>query len=50
MRQPGKIVKRFSNARYHVLKAHYDYAIKPILQNPTSFLLDSSNTLIRFTG
>ena len=28
-RVPGAIVKRFPNARYHVLKAHYDYALRP---------------------
>ena len=28
-RVPGAIVKRFPNARYHVLKAHYNYALRP---------------------
>ena len=37
MRQPGKIAKRFSNARYHVLKAHYEYAIKPHPSESNSF-------------
>jgi glyoxylase-like metal-dependent hydrolase (beta-lactamase superfamily II) len=37
MRQPGKIVARFSNARYHVLKAHYGYAIKPHPSESNSF-------------
>ena len=36
-RQPGKIVKRFTNARYHVLKAHYEYAIKPHASESNSF-------------
>jgi glyoxylase-like metal-dependent hydrolase (beta-lactamase superfamily II) len=36
-RQPGKIVKTFSNARYHVLKAHYEYAIKPDPSESNSF-------------
>ncbi len=37
MRQPGKIVKRFSNARYHVLKSHYEYALKPHPSESNSF-------------
>lgn len=28
-RIPGNIVKRFPNARYHILKKHYQYAIDP---------------------
>lgn len=28
-RVPGHIVKRFPNARYHVLKEHYRYALRP---------------------
>lgn len=28
-RVPGNIVKRFPNARYHVLKEHYQYALDP---------------------
>ncbi len=28
-RIPGNIVKRFPNARYHVLKEHYQYALDP---------------------
>ena len=28
-RIPGNIVKRFPNARYHILKEHYQYAIDP---------------------
>lgn len=28
-RIPGNIVKRFPNARYHVLKEHYEYALNP---------------------
>lgn len=28
-RIPGAIVKRFPEARYHVLKAHYEYALEP---------------------
>lgn len=36
-RQPGKIVKRFPNARYHVLKEHYDYAMNPHPSETNSF-------------
>ncbi len=28
-RVPGNIVKRFPNARYHLLKEHYEYALHP---------------------
>ena len=28
-RIPGKIIKRFPQARYHVLKEHFEYAMKP---------------------
>jgi glyoxylase-like metal-dependent hydrolase (beta-lactamase superfamily II) len=28
-RVPGNIVKRFPNARYHLLKEHYEYALDP---------------------
>lgn len=28
-RVPGNIIKRFPNARYHVLKEHYQYALDP---------------------
>jgi glyoxylase-like metal-dependent hydrolase (beta-lactamase superfamily II) len=28
-RVPGNIVKRFPNARYHLLKEHYQYALDP---------------------
>ena len=28
-RVPGNIVKRFQNARYHLLKKHYQYALNP---------------------
>jgi glyoxylase-like metal-dependent hydrolase (beta-lactamase superfamily II) len=36
-RIPGNIVKRFPNARYHVLKEHYDYAQKPDRIEANSF-------------
>lgn len=36
-RVPGKIVKRFPNARYHVLKAHYEYAKHPNPKESNSF-------------
>lgn len=36
-RQPGKIVKRFRQARYHVLKAHYEYATHPDSKEAGSF-------------
>jgi len=38
-RVPGNIMKRFSQARYHVLKEHYRYAI-----NPDPFESDSFST------
>jgi glyoxylase-like metal-dependent hydrolase (beta-lactamase superfamily II) len=36
-RIPGNIVKRFPNARYHVLKEHYLYALKPDRVEASSF-------------
>lgn len=36
-RVPGNIVKRFPNARYHVLKEHYQYALKPDRVEASSF-------------
>ena len=42
-RIPGNIVKRFPNARYHVLKEHYQYALKPDRVEASSF----STTLFR---
>lgn len=36
-RVPGNIVKRFPNARYHVLKEHYGYALKPDRVESSSF-------------
>ena len=36
-RIPGNIVKRFPNARYHVLKEHYEYALKPDQVEANSF-------------
>lgn len=36
-RQPGKILKRFPNARYHVLKEHFDYASRPHPSESNSF-------------
>jgi len=37
MRKPGKIVKRFPKARYHVLKEHYEYASRPHPSEASSF-------------
>lgn len=37
LRKPGKIEKRFQNARYHVLKEHFDYASKPDPAESNSF-------------
>ena len=37
MRRPGMICKRFPNARYHVLREHYQYALKPEKQESSSF-------------
>ena len=36
-RVPGNILKRFPNARYHVLKEHYQYALKPDRVEASSF-------------
>lgn len=36
-RVPGNIVKRFPNARYHVLKEHYQYALRPDRVEASSF-------------
>jgi glyoxylase-like metal-dependent hydrolase (beta-lactamase superfamily II) len=36
-RVPGNIVKRFSKARYHVLKEHYQYALRPEHVEASSF-------------
>jgi glyoxylase-like metal-dependent hydrolase (beta-lactamase superfamily II) len=36
-RIPGNIVKRFPNARYHVLKEHYEYALNPDRVEANSF-------------
>jgi glyoxylase-like metal-dependent hydrolase (beta-lactamase superfamily II) len=36
-RKPGKIEKSFPNARYHVLKEHFDYALKPDSAESNSF-------------
>ena len=36
-RIPGNIIKRFPNARYHVLKEHYRYALKPDRVEANSF-------------
>jgi len=36
-RIPGNIVKRFPNARYHVLKEHYQYALNPDRVEANSF-------------
>ena len=36
-RIPGNIVKRFPKARYHVLKEHYQYALRPDRVEASSF-------------
>jgi glyoxylase-like metal-dependent hydrolase (beta-lactamase superfamily II) len=36
-RIPGNIVKRFPNAKYHVLKEHYQYALRPDRVEASSF-------------
>ena len=36
-RVPGNIIKRFPNARYHVLKKHYQYALRPDRVEASSF-------------
>ncbi len=36
-RVPGNILKRFPNARYHVLREHYEYALKPHPSEADSF-------------
>lgn len=36
-RIPGQIVKRFPNANYHVLKEHYNYALRPDSKERNSF-------------
>jgi glyoxylase-like metal-dependent hydrolase (beta-lactamase superfamily II) len=36
-RVPGKVEKKFINARYHVLREHYDYALKPRRIEASSF-------------
>ena len=36
-RVPGNIVKRFPHARYHVLKDHYQYALRPDRVEASSF-------------
>ena len=36
-RVPGNIIKRFPNARYHVLKEHYQYALRPDRVEANSF-------------
>ena len=36
-RIPGDIIKRFPHARYHVLKEHYQYALKPDRVEANSF-------------
>lgn len=36
-RVPGNIVKRFPNARYHILKEHYQYATDPDPEEADSF-------------
>ena len=38
-RVPGKIVKRYSNAGYHVLKEHYTYASKPRAIEKNSYFI-----------
>ena len=36
-RVPGNIIKRFPNASYHVLKEHYQYALRPDRVEASSF-------------
>lgn len=36
-RVPGNLIKRFPNARYHVLKEHYQYALQPDRVEASSF-------------
>jgi glyoxylase-like metal-dependent hydrolase (beta-lactamase superfamily II) len=36
-RVPGNLVKRFPEARYHVLKSHYQYALRPERVEASSF-------------
>ena len=36
-RVPGNIIKRFPKARYHVLKEHYQYALRPDRVEASSF-------------
>ena len=36
-KQPGRIVKRFANARYHLLHEHYEYALHPDGSESNSF-------------
>ena len=36
-RVPGNIIKRFPNASYHVLKEHYQYALRPDMVEASSF-------------
>jgi len=50
MRQPGKIVKRFPNARYHVLKEHFNYATRPFPSESNSFFTLFLNILTGYTG
>jgi len=45
-RVPGKIIKRFPSARYHVLKAHYEYALHPDHSEADAFF----TRLFRFAG
>ena len=37
-RKPGQICKRFPNARYHVLREHYQYAKRPDKRESNSFV------------
>lgn len=37
-REPGRIVKRFFNADYHVLKRHFEYASRPDRREGSSFM------------
>jgi glyoxylase-like metal-dependent hydrolase (beta-lactamase superfamily II) len=39
MRRPGRITKRFANARYHVLKEHYKYAANPDKREKDAFAM-----------
>ncbi len=45
LRVPGNIVKRFPDAKYHVLKEHYEYAASPGLKEPNSLFTTFLNRI-----